>query len=451
MVAEHYSTAYVEKFTLTSHSASVNCVAFSPDGKYVASGGDDHALIIWSLADGSLIYRLLFQSPVECLLWHPDIADTVVVGCQSGSLFQINSKRHAIHIGVGGRICCLDYDITTRCLAIGIGQEVHSMHERALHQYVAAIKMPSPPKLNQDTSNLNQGSRAVGLHFHNKGENLIVSYLSHGIVCWHIEERLQLWTIVPPSDTPRIGSSALSPDGRHIVVYNMVDGLHSYLTGSFRKQTPGSHYKFDVRPQSKHVLQVAYLHGGQAVICGTTAGNVCIWDVESREYFQILSHNDDVIHAIDTCQHGRYSYIGAAAAEKGQGTYVKIWRATSSRVHRDNDLGDVVVDALNAIAFTPLFRQKKRVGGLIVVFSIATAFVVIMCGAFAKGTSISWGAVVRFVVRLLLRLWFVLRTFGGELLSVVAGIHREMVGIEGRVREWILERVRAELRQFLQI
>jgi protein HIRA/HIR1 len=32
---------------LNAHSLAVNCVAFSPSGKYLASGSDDKTIIIW--------------------------------------------------------------------------------------------------------------------------------------------------------------------------------------------------------------------------------------------------------------------------------------------------------------------------------------------------------------------------------------------------------------------
>ncbi|OBZ77850.1 COMPASS-like H3K4 histone methylase component WDR5B [Grifola frondosa] len=448
---------------------TVNCVSFSPDGNYVASGGDDYALIIWSLVDGSLVYRLLFQNPVECLLWHPAISDTVMVGCQNGSLFQvdgfslISSEKHEIHIEAHGTVYCLNYDITTMCLALGIGQEVHITHEHARHHFVTAMKIPSPPKLDDVVSDVDQGQRAVKLHFSNSGKNLIVSYSSHGIVCWNIEARLQLWTIVPPRATPYIGSSALSPDGRNIIVYNLVDGVHSYVVGSFKKQTPTHHYKLDVLPRRNKALQVAYLHDGRAIVCGTTTGNICIWDSASKEYFQLLGHNDDMVLAIDasilvhhryvsikyslqTCQHGNFSYIAVAAAGKGQSTYVNIWRAKNSRLHRDDNLGDVVVGALNAVS-----RDNARRG--VVTILIAAAFI-----AIESDSLFAWFVLHHYPtvsdnteIYQLRRLWFTSKFLASELLLIVVRVGHEMADVYGHVRDWILERIRLELCQFLEI
>ena len=41
-----------EERTLTGHAGTVNCVAFSLNGRLVVSGGDDQALIVWDMASG---------------------------------------------------------------------------------------------------------------------------------------------------------------------------------------------------------------------------------------------------------------------------------------------------------------------------------------------------------------------------------------------------------------
>ena len=90
MATSAYETALVEFHHLDKgHSDSVNTLQFSSDGVHLASGGDDRTLIIWNAQEGRLLYRVLFQSNVDCVLWHPGRSGTLIIGCESGYMFQL--------------------------------------------------------------------------------------------------------------------------------------------------------------------------------------------------------------------------------------------------------------------------------------------------------------------------------------------------------------------------
>ena len=83
-------SAFVEQESLVSgHSDTINHLSFSPDGTYLTSCGDDNSLIIWSIEESRLLYRLVFKSPVDCAIWHPLYPGTLIVGCDNGYLFQL--------------------------------------------------------------------------------------------------------------------------------------------------------------------------------------------------------------------------------------------------------------------------------------------------------------------------------------------------------------------------
>lgn len=156
MANPNFSTsAYIELHTLTKgHSDTINSLAYSRDGVYLASGGDDHLVIIWNAQKAQLLYRLVFESAVDCVIWHPVHPETVIVGLETGYLFQLhdfslvrcestyvaslldyllqlNYQRHDIHLGVRSAVHCMDYSAQSRCLAIGMGEEVHITREKA--------------------------------------------------------------------------------------------------------------------------------------------------------------------------------------------------------------------------------------------------------------------------------------------------------------------------------
>ncbi len=59
--------------TLKGHTGSVCSLAFSPDGKFLASGSDDKTIKIWRVSDGSIVQTLKEHTDwVNSIAFSPD-------------------------------------------------------------------------------------------------------------------------------------------------------------------------------------------------------------------------------------------------------------------------------------------------------------------------------------------------------------------------------------------
>jgi WD40 repeat protein len=65
--------AHAAPFTFAAHQGGALCVAFSPDGRLLATGGKDHTVKIWNLATGRQIRVFTnHTSPVRAVAFSPD-------------------------------------------------------------------------------------------------------------------------------------------------------------------------------------------------------------------------------------------------------------------------------------------------------------------------------------------------------------------------------------------
>lgn len=154
----HYLTttvmsAYVQQYRLSeghAQNTSINCLAFSLNGKYLASGGTDNSAIIWAILDGRLVCKVIVRDAVSALLWHPSKDNTLFVGCRNGTIYrccnfqwvrasgcfvciayshstiQDTYDAKIVRLGVRGPVHCLSYNSEKDLLAFGVGNEVHS-------------------------------------------------------------------------------------------------------------------------------------------------------------------------------------------------------------------------------------------------------------------------------------------------------------------------------------
>jgi WD40 repeat protein len=71
-VATFRATIFFGVRTLSGHTSTVNSVAFSPDGRLLASGSDDGTIKLWEVATGNLVRTLTGNDPVGSIAFSPD-------------------------------------------------------------------------------------------------------------------------------------------------------------------------------------------------------------------------------------------------------------------------------------------------------------------------------------------------------------------------------------------
>jgi WD40 repeat protein len=82
--------------TLEGHTAAITVVEFSPDGKFLASAGDDGAVLIFSTSSWTPMHRFVDVSPVSVLAWHQNRRYLLFCGHQSGDLHLLTMTKSMV-------------------------------------------------------------------------------------------------------------------------------------------------------------------------------------------------------------------------------------------------------------------------------------------------------------------------------------------------------------------
>jgi WD40 repeat protein len=195
----------------SGHAASVSALAFSPDGKWLASGGDDHLIAIWETASGRVLRKLQAHTgKIGALAFSPD-GKLLASGSADGSSIlwePLSGRAIRRFLAPPGNIEHLAFspDGHLYVAASGYGTAVWELSTGRL---LDAIPFEESKGVFPQFLRFTPDGRALLYHTHS--ELLFRDPSTSKIV-----RRLQ----IPENDSR--GSVIISPDGRFVAVLNEI-------------------------------------------------------------------------------------------------------------------------------------------------------------------------------------------------------------------------------------
>ncbi|MBE9127099.1 MULTISPECIES: serine/threonine-protein kinase [unclassified Coleofasciculus] len=236
--------------TLRSHVSSINAIAFSPDGKILASGSADRTVKLWNLIHMTLRCTLSGHSSlVDAVAFSPD-----------GHLLASGSWDYAIKI----------WNLETE-------EWIHNLSEHS--GWIKAIAI-SPD-----------------------GQLLVSGSTDKIIKFWSLETGDVKATLCGNSGA--IHTVAVSPDG-HTLASGGVDGtIEVWNLESREVQRTLNHH-------TGAVNSLAFSPSGQLLISGSADGTVKVWNLSSSTLIYTLTGHSDAVNSVAMSDRGNLLISGSA-------------------------------------------------------------------------------------------------------------------------------------------
>ena len=309
------------QWTLTDDSEFPDCVCFSPDGSFLASGCRDLTVKLWDVATGALQrtfqlpefgYNRIFRS-INAVAFSPDGQQIVTSNFDSGG-------KNAVKI----------WDVSTGDLQRSINDP--SKTNRGLFQNVVLALSPhcdlvvSRPYISDKTVNLwsmatgNLLHRLMG-HSHRVG-SVAVSSNGKRVVSGSDDQTVKVWDVATGAlvctfrgHSAPVRGVAFSPDGK-LVASSSEDNTIKLWDAS--KQAHGQM----LEEEWNQIQSLAISPDGATVVSGSNDGVARLWDTRTGALRHELKGHSKWVYAVT------FSHDGKSVASGSNDGCVRIWDAT---------------------------------------------------------------------------------------------------------------------------
>jgi hypothetical protein len=279
--------------TFDGHTAQVNCVAVTPDGKHALTGGLDATLRLWDTASGREVWRQQ-EAPggVWCVAVSPDGQYALSsLGMYEKGAGWVRGSDHAIRL----------WDLSTRKLV------------RTFEGHTDELR---------------------GLAFSPDGKYALSASLDGTARLWEVSTGKEVRRF--EGHTGALRMCALSADGKR--------ALTSSLDGTARAWDVASGKEIS-RFEGHHadVLVAAFTPDGRFAVSGGADMVVRLWDVRTGQEVRRFEGHTSVVFNLAVSPDGRRLLSASGMREVGRGSYapcgedneVRLWDLTGGELHRD--------------------------------------------------------------------------------------------------------------------
>jgi WD40 repeat protein len=316
-----------EILTLKGHTKLVRSAAFSPDGKRLASGGDDGTLKVWDTTTGHVVLSLKGRTgTVTSVAFSPD-GKRLAGGsydrfnfAKAGELrvWDAVTGQEALSLqGNTGAVTSLAFSPDGKWLAGGSGDQFD-------HYKPGELKVWDVATGQQTLTLRGHAGLITSVAFSPDGQRLASASDDEMVKVWDVATGQETLTL--KGHTRAVNNVAFSPDGQRLASasWDKTVKVWNAATGRMALTLKGHTWA---------VFGVSFSPDGQRLASASGDGTVKVWDATaSQEAFTFKAHTAPV-YCVAFSPDGRRLASGSGDTKHpGSGGEVKVWDTATGRV-----------------------------------------------------------------------------------------------------------------------
>jgi WD40 repeat protein len=319
----HWRLGHSERFTLAGHAGEVRSVVYSPDGRRLASAGQDRLVKLWDVATGGEVFSLAgHQGRVTGLAFSPDskiLASTSedrtvrlwdVVAGKELQCFKLTALGTCVAFGSAGqRVAAGAQEETVKVWKVATGEEVFTLRGKGVVRAVA---------------------------FSRDGKQLAVAG-DHAVQLWDATIGTELRTFLVAGSCFGV---AFSPDGRHVTAANRAE-VRLWETTTGKALSP-------LKGHAGVVTSVTFNPNGRRLASAGRDQTVKVWDMTTGREVRTFKGHTGAVHQV--AFHPDRRHLASASADQT----VKVWDTSAAQEFHAMEGPTAPV---NGIAFSPDGRR----------------------------------------------------------------------------------------------
>ncbi len=288
------SKTNTSKHILKGHEDYIGCLAYSPDGKIIASGSKDQTVRLWDVKTGKHIRTLTgHQDNITFLSFSPDGSTLISVSSDMTiNFWDITSGELKLPFAIQGVISEKSFQ-KEKIERIFFSSDRRTLitagESRTIHMWDSTTG-----KLKQTFFDNNEDNKETG--YLSGVENILFSPDGKSILSLVNGYEIRMWDIatgkrIPfTGDTGYLTHASYSPDGKTLATVDYPGGIRIWdiMTGKLKRTISNFNPRDTTHNTEYDTYYIAFTPNGEKAIISESYGTLSLWDTGTKRLHTLI-------------------------------------------------------------------------------------------------------------------------------------------------------------------